>query len=163
MRPVFLIAGGTAALLVAGAAYFALSDRTGGPGALALRPDDEALVARGAALYRAHCASCHGARLEGQANWRARMANGRLPAPPHDASGHTWHHADAVLFALTKHGPAAMVGGYQSDMPGYAGVLSDEEILAVLSYIKSRWPEQIRRRHDEINARSRAAERRGAG
>lgn len=121
-----------------------------------LRPDDPGLVARGAAIYEEQCASCHGVDLEGQANWRRRGADGRLPAPPHDASGHTWHHSDAQLFALTKQGPAALVGdGYQSDMPGFEGVLGDTEILAVLSYIKSRWPEQIRRRHDEINAAAR--------
>src|SRR5205807_2276140 len=51
-------------------------------------PNDAALVARGKAIYAEHCAACHGANLEGQANWRSRLPNGRLPAPPHDASGH---------------------------------------------------------------------------
>jgi hypothetical protein len=45
-----------------------------------------------------------GANLEGQPNWKERQANGRLPAPPHDASGHTWHHPDAQLFGITKQG-----------------------------------------------------------
>src|SRR5215470_2108104 len=67
-------------------------------------PKDAALVARGAAVYSQYCASCHGAHLEGQPNWRERQPNGRLPAPPHDASGHTWHHPDNDLFEMTKHG-----------------------------------------------------------
>ena len=56
--------------------------------------NDAAQVARGEALYAKHCASCHGANLEGQPDWKKRLANGRLPAPPHDMTGHTWHHPD---------------------------------------------------------------------
>jgi len=119
-----------------------------------LRPDDVAFVAMGQAIYSENCAACHGSNLEGQANWRQRNPNGRLPAPPHNETGHTWHHPDAALFQLTKYGPAALVGGgYVSDMPGYEGVLTDEEILAVLSYIKSRWPDAVRDQHDGVNAR----------
>jgi mono/diheme cytochrome c family protein len=107
-------------------------------------PTDEAQVAAGKRVYEAHCASCHGARLEGQANWRERRADGKLPAPPHDAGGHTWHHTDEALFRVTKEGLAAIAGaGYETDMPAFAGRLSDEEIWAVLAYIKSRWPQAI--------------------
>ena len=57
---------------------------------------------------------------------------------------------------MTKLGPAALVaGGYVSDMPAYAGKLSDDEIIAVLSYIKSTWPPAIRKRHDMLNQRQR--------
>lgn len=120
-----------------------------------LRPDDAALVARGAAIYVGQCASCHGAKLEGQPDWRSRRADGKLPAPPHDKDGHTWHHPDALLFDLTRRGPAAMIGGaYKTNMMGFGDVLSDDEIIAVLSYIKSTWPASIRQRHDTINERS---------
>src|SRR5262245_54008972 len=61
-------------------------------------PGDAAQAARGEAVYAAQCARCHGANLEGQPNWRVPLPNGRLPAPPHDASGHTWHHPNADLF-----------------------------------------------------------------
>ncbi len=120
-----------------------------------LRPDDPRTVARGGEIYRRECAACHGPNLEGQPNWRRRLANGRLPAPPHDQTGHTWHHPDGQLFALTKYGPGTMAGGaYESDMPAYEDTLTDDEIIAVLSYIKSRWPRAIRARHDELNARA---------
>lgn len=121
-------------------------------------PDDAAQVARGKAVYDLHCASCHGARLEGQANWKQKLPNGRMPAPPHDASGHTWHHPDAILFGMTKYG---IVPGkyappnYQSDMPGFAQMLSDGEIWAVLAYIKSSWPAEIRQTQREIDSRRR--------
>ena len=127
--------------------------------------DSPQVVARGQKIYAAECAACHGANLEGQANWRLRLPNGRLPAPPHDPSGHTWHHPDAQLFAMTKYGVAALVGGdYESDMPAYADLLTDAEILAVLAYIKSTWPPAIRARHEQINDsyRQQAESMRGA-
>ncbi|WP_299625407.1 c-type cytochrome [Pelagibius sp.] len=142
---------GFVAVIVAAAAvgtFALLSSQSGAR----IDPDNARLVALGGAVYAAECAVCHGANLEGQPNWRQRRADGRLPAPPHDPSGHTWHHPDEQLFALTKYGPAALAGGgYESDMPAYAGTLSDDEIWAVLSYIKSHWPAQIRERHDQIN------------
>ena len=115
--------------------------------------DDPATLALGKPLYDDNCASCHGTNLEGEANWRKRDADGYLPAPPHDASGHTWHHPDEQLFAITKHGTSALVGnGYQSRMAGFSDHLSDEEILAVLAYIKSTWSPQIIARHNQMNA-----------
>lgn len=102
---------------------------------------DAAKSAVGARVYAQHCASCHGTALEGQQSWRQRMPNGRLPAPPHDESGHTWHHPDNVLFGITKNGlvPPYAPDGYESDMPAFGGKLSDEEMWAVLAYIKSHW------------------------
>jgi len=104
-------------------------------------PGDAARVALGQRVYAQHCATCHGAKLEGQADWRQRLPNGRMPAPPHDESGHTWHHADALLFAITQQGlvPPHAPAGYESDMPAFGQTLSDEEIWAVLAYIKSHW------------------------
>ena len=118
-----------------------------------LRPDDVAVVAAGKQVYERQCAACHGVKLEGQPNWRMRDAAGRLPTPPHDGSGHTWHHPDEVLFRIVKEGvaKAANLQDYQSAMPVYGGVLSDAEIVAALSYIKANWPQDIRRKHDELN------------
>jgi mono/diheme cytochrome c family protein len=99
----------------------------------------------GAALYQQNCASCHGAELQGQPDWRSPGPDGRLPAPPHDATGHTWHHGDDILFRITRDGTAAVVGGgYESDMPGFGDSLRDPEIRAILDYIKSTWPERER-------------------
>lgn len=107
----------------------------------------------GATLYAEHCAACHGAELEGQPDWQRRLPSGRLPAPPHDATGHTWHHSDSTLFRITKEGPAAVVSGsYESDMPGFADVMSDAEIKAVLAFIKSTWPERQRAVQAEVSA-----------
>jgi mono/diheme cytochrome c family protein len=120
-------------------------------------PSDARQVALGATVYRDHCARCHGANLEGQPEWQHRKPDGRLPAPPHDATGHTWHHSDEQLFRLTKSGvvPPIAPQGYESDMPGFGGLLSDEEIWAVLAYIKSRWPPDIQERQRQIDRASR--------
>lgn len=116
-------------------------------------PDDAQQVARGKPVYDRYCASCHGARLEGQPNWQEKPPTGRMPAPPHDASGHTWHHPDSMLFGMTKLG---LIPGkyappkYESEMPAFGGALSDEEIWAVLAYIKSSWPREIRKAQLEM-------------
>lgn len=119
-----------------------------------LRSEDTQLVALGAHVYQTRCAACHGVLLQGQPNWRERDAAGRLPAPPHDASGHTWHHPDEVLFNVTKYGMARAVNlkDYESLMPAFQGVLTDAEIIAVLSWIKSQWPADIRKAQEEVNA-----------
>jgi mono/diheme cytochrome c family protein len=133
-------------------ALFAACSETGVPGADDPRADprDAARLALGAKVYAQYCSSCHGVKLEGQPNWRARGPNGRLPAPPHDESGHTWHHSDRVLFAISKNGlvPPYAPKNYESDMPAFGGKLSDEEIWAVLAYIKSHWrtPEVLQAR-----------------
>ncbi|WP_454733274.1 MULTISPECIES: c-type cytochrome [Cupriavidus] len=113
---------------------------------LRIDASDPVHVSRGKQLYPQACASCHGTKLEGQPSWRERLPNGRMPAPPHDASGHTWHHADAVLFAITKHGLVPGITapkGYVSDMPAFGKSMSDDDIIAVLAYIKSTGPAKM--------------------
>ena len=115
-------------------------------GALGADASDPELVALGATVYEEHCALCHGRNLEGEPDWQRRKADGTLPAPPHDETGHTWHHSDELLFRLTRDGPGAIAGDdYRSAMPTYAGILSDREIWAVLAHIKSQWPAEIQK------------------
>lgn len=121
---------------------------------------DATLVDTGEGLYATYCASCHGARLEGQPDWRLRRPDGRLPAPPHDASGHTWHHPDEMLIGMVREGFQTgkyAPPGYTSDMPAYGSVLDDTQIRGVLAYIKSTWPEKARAHQARI---SRQAEQR---
>ena len=137
-----------AILLVTGLVIFT-GDRAE---AIALTPDNATIRKHGKQLYAQYCASCHGVKLEGQPEWKTPLENGRYPAPPHDETGHTWHHPDELLFKLTKFGSAQVIGnGHESDMPGFKDQLSDKDILAVLSYIKSTWPKMVRMRHDRLN------------
>lgn len=151
MKPVALIA--TLALAATLAGIFALMRFGGADG------PSPARLAMGKQLYDANCAACHGIELEGEPAWQRRRADGTLPAPPHDATGHTWHHSDDLLFDITKRGTAALApAGYKTNMPGFGDSLSDDQIRAVLDYIKSRWPEQIRAAQADISKRSRAAD-----
>jgi mono/diheme cytochrome c family protein len=106
-------------------------------------------ISAGSALYAQHCAACHGINLEGQSDWQSPDANGVLPAPPHDASGHTWHHDNTLLFDYTKQGGAGALAAlgvedFNSGMPAYEGVIADEDIWNILAYIRSTWPARER-------------------
>ncbi|KGJ03361.1 Cytochrome c, mono-and diheme variants [Paracoccus halophilus] len=144
------VAGMAAIALIAAGARLVW---TSAPGELRLRADDARVVAQGREIYAAQCAACHGADLAGQPDWKRPLPDGRLPAPPHDENGHTWHHDSQLLFDLTKFGIGAMIDDpdYLTDMPVYDGLLSDDQIVAVLSYIKSTWPAGIRARHDRLD------------
>ena len=102
-------------------------------------------IAAGRALYAEACAVCHGTDLEGQPDWRTPNEDGILPAPPHDATGHTWHHDNALLLEYTKLGGKAAlaargIGDFASGMPAFEDVLSDDDIWDILAYIRSTWP-----------------------
>ena len=122
-----------------------------------LEPNDRETVSVGKQVYAEHCAQCHGENLEGQDNWRTPDEDGLLPAPPHDETGHTWHHSEKLLFELTKYGlgKVADLEDHKTNMPVYEDVLTDKEIIAVRSFIKSRWPEDLQRRHTEMSAHDR--------
>jgi len=129
-----------------------------GAGALTFWPSAGDATEHGRQLYLDNCASCHGAELEGQPDWRRPLPSGRLPAPPHDASGHSWHHPDRVLREIILRGTAAMVGnGYESDMPGFEGLLPEAEVEAILDYLKSEWPERERAHQARVTAADEAA------
>ena len=114
----------------------------------------ETRIAEGRALYAEHCAACHGAGLEGEPDWQTRDAEGYLPAPPLDDSGHAWHHADVLLVDLVERGPEALLGGgYKSRMPGFAGEMTEAEILSTLAYVKSTWPLLIVEAHNWVNGK----------
>jgi mono/diheme cytochrome c family protein len=117
-------------------------------------PTNTEQVSFGEQIYRQNCASCHGANLEGQPDWQSRKVDGRLPAPSHDETGHTWHHSDEVLIPISKEGVSAIVPNYESDMPAYDGALTDEEIWTAIAFIKSRWPQRLQDIQAVINRRA---------
>ena len=116
--------------------------------AVAFLHPSEAAAELGRALYVQHCATCHGANLEGQPAWRSPDENGLYPAPPHDETGHTWHHGDAMLRDYIRRGGQAVLDDmgvdFVSGMPGFGDELTADDIEAVLDYIKSTWPDRIR-------------------
>ena len=94
-------------------------------------------VATGKLLYAQYCASCHGGNLEGASEWKQPQPDGSFLPPPHDSSGHTWHHPDPVLIEIITNGGDPTL--YNTKMPGFGDRLSESEIEAVLGYIKSNW------------------------
>lgn len=131
--------------------YVFLSTKTLPP----IRHTDRLVVDRGRSIYASECASCHGVNLEGQPSWRVRLPSGKLPAPPHDDAGHTWHHTDQVLFDIIKRGPSAYPSDYATDMPAFSSRLSDQDIAATISFIKSTWTDSILQRQLRTNAQAR--------
>lgn len=102
---------------------------------------DPQLVSRGEAIYQQFCASCHGINLEGQSNWQSPLPEGGFPAPPHDSTGHTWHHPDDLLLEVIANGSDPSLGG---TMQGFGDVLDEGERMAVLEFIKSSWGQEER-------------------
>lgn len=113
---------------------------------LAADADDAAAVAAGRVIYAARCAACHGADLAGQAGWRAGLRAEHPPAPALNADGFAWHDNDRALFGIVKHGVATR------GMPPFATTLSDDEIWAVIAFVKSSWPAETRALHARLNA-----------
>lgn len=120
---------------------------------------DDADIDTGRNLYQANCAACHGDKLQGQPNWRTLGEDGKLPAPPHDETGHTWHHGDGLLFSYTKLGGKEALAqqgiDFNSGMPGFGDQLNDRQIWDIIGYIKSTWPDRQR----ELQATRSEAER----
>ncbi len=105
-------------------------------------------LANGQRLYAVQCALCHGGNLQGQPNWQTPGEDGILPAPPHDETGHTWHHDNQLLFAYTKRGGRDALAergitNFNSGMPGFDGLISDSDIWDILAFIRSKWPDRM--------------------
>ena len=103
----------------------------------------------GQEVFAATCAACHGANGEGQPNWHIRNENGTLPAPPLNGDGHTWHHSDGLLYRIVSQGgkfqETPEVPSFKSAMPAFGELLSHDEIVATLEYVKSLWGDKIKR------------------
>ena len=122
-------------------------------GPQALPTLDPQLVAQGEEVYDTYCAACHGPDLEGQEDWKLPNPDGSFRAPPHDETGHTWHHSDRVLREAILLGGGRLGNLGTSGMPAYEGILSEREVSAVLAYIKSTWPDEIRRMQQDVTVR----------
>ena len=139
----WLIAGAALAAIL----YLLFAPRWAG-GPIADYRDSEA-VARGQALYQVQCLVCHGPAGRGE-NPESPMGGtkpeGGYLAPALDGTGHAWHHAPDALFRVIKEGSPAT----DSQMVGWAGRMSDEEIGLVIAYFRSLWPQGIQGRYGQM-------------
>ena len=103
----------------------------------------------GGEIFVSNCAACHGAAGEGQPDWHIRNADGTLPPPPLNGDGHTWHHGDGLLYRIVSQGGKMLEDprypGFKSAMPAFGDHLSREEIIGVLTYVKSLWGDKTKR------------------
>ena len=99
-------------------------------------------IGTGQTIYMAQCSICHGEQGQGQPDWKVPLPDGSLPAPPHDSSGHTWHHSDAELLRIIREGGTFYMP--ESKMPAFGEFLDEEETLAVLEFIRSMWGDRER-------------------
>jgi mono/diheme cytochrome c family protein len=107
--------------------------------------DDRASVIPGKQLYLGHCAGCHGRFLQGQPLWQLADSYAGRRAPAFDETGYTWQHSDEEIFHMTKYGtPAKTQPAAVSFMPAFQDVLNDRQILAIIAFIKARWPIGLR-------------------
>lgn len=114
------------------------------------RITDKSVLAKGKQIFQANCATCHGKQAEGAPNWRQRLPNGKLPAPPLNGSGHMWHHPMNALRYTIKNGTIKL-GGM---MPAWKDKLSDEDITAVIAWLQSLWSDEIYNHWKEIDQRN---------
>jgi len=134
-----------AAWLALLAVSLAVARLPGGDKAHFADADDLRLASQGVGVYRHQCRMCHGDERQGQPYWRLVDKDAGRRAPALDATGRAWRRSDEDLFQVVKYGryPEAARDGV-SYMPAYGRGLSDEQILAVLAFVKDRWPIGLR-------------------
>jgi mono/diheme cytochrome c family protein len=61
-------------------------------------------------------------------------------APALNGTGHAWHHPPEYLFRIIRDGSTVN----RSRMQGWAQWMNDYDILAVIAYFQSLWPQGIK-------------------
>jgi mono/diheme cytochrome c family protein len=106
--------------------------------------DNKEAVALGQKLYNQNCAACHQPNLTGHKDWKTKLdSDGHRLPPPLNGTGHAWHHSDAMLHEVIKHGYSKMVKNYKGKMMGFGKVLNDTDIDHILAYMKSTWSDDV--------------------
>ncbi len=141
---------GAVALLIFASAL--LTGCSSSPSPAIPTPDSVSTVqapSAGRGIFAANCAVCHGAAGEGQPDWHVSRDDGTLPPPPLNGDGHTWHHADGLLYRVVSQGGAIFedpsIPSFKSAMPAFGDRLSHQEIIEVLAYVKSLWGDKSKR------------------
>ncbi len=113
-------------------------------------PDAPPSVRSGQEIFASICAACHGTQGQGQPDWHIPNPDSTMPAPPLNGDGHTWHHPDGHLYRIVQQGgkiqeDPVLLPNFKSAMPAFGAQLSHEEIIAVITYVKSLWKDKVSR------------------
>lgn len=105
---------------------------------------DAELAGRGEPLYEAACVQCHAGPTGGTIS--------DIP-PRHNAEGHTWHHADCLLTDIVLDGLPPRPGAEGDEvMPAFRDELTEDEVAAIIAYLKTWWTDEQREVQAEITA-----------
>jgi len=112
-------------------------------------PNTERSIARGKTIYRRYCTECHGLDGKAQIDVVANATN--LTNPPKYFHGTT----EGEIFHSVRDGAGV-------DMPPFKTMLKkDEDLWNLVNYIRSLWPEEIRPKVVEADAKESGADARG--
>jgi putative copper export protein/mono/diheme cytochrome c family protein len=103
------------------------TDRTPTTGIANPLPNDTATLARGQQLFAQNCAICHGAGGKGD----GPLGQNLKPRPVDLTGSHLTTHTDGDLYWWISHGIAG------TGMPSFTGTLTDQEIWAIIRYVRS--------------------------
>jgi len=98
-------------------------------------PEDKAVLSHGAKLYEQHCVNCHGEKGLG--------APPAYPALANHASMTSDSALNAIRMVLNGGFPPGTKGNPRPyGMPPFGTALADDEVAAVVSFIRSEWGRQ---------------------
>jgi len=103
------------------------------------RNKDIPKIVRGGQLFKQNCASCHGDNAQGAEGWQKRDAQGKLPPPPLNGTGHAWHHPTTGLKQTIFYGTEKLGGS----MPGWKDKLTNAEVDEILAWLQAKWPDEV--------------------
>ena len=127
----------------------AVANKAVAPAAASQADFDYATLALGGRVFQKNCATCHGKEAKGEPDWRKRKPDGKLKPPPLNGTGHMWHHSKDLLLSIIANGSINKGG----DMPAWGDKLSDKEMDAVVTWLQSKWPQEVYASWLEINKR----------
>ena len=113
-------------------------------------------IRQGQEIYTDHCAVCHGIGGQGQFPEAPLLpdSTGRIGAPPHNDTGHSWHHSDVILIRYVEEGGFSDLTRFYL-MPPFGEILTDEQTLLVIAYIKTMWTDEQRVMQRELTEEER--------
>jgi len=114
------------------------------------RVTDQKILQQGKSLFLKHCSRCHGDKAQGTTEWQQPGPDGKYLPPPLNGTAHAWHHSTEILMEAIKDGTIP-----DGNMPSWEGKLSDDEIMAVIAWLQSLWPDEVFKIWQDIDFRSR--------